>query len=57
LVCGSNIEDHLSSENKFDDVEDEYNDEDDVVALYENIIKLEIYESSYFQVIKIFFYV
>jgi hypothetical protein len=57
LVCGSNIEDPLSSGKKFDDVEDEYNDEDDIVALYENIIKLETYESSYFQVMKIFFYV
>jgi hypothetical protein len=30
---------------------DEYIDEDGVVALSENIIKLEIYESSYFELL------
>jgi hypothetical protein len=32
LDCGPNIEDHLSSREEFDDVEDEYSDEDHVVV-------------------------
>jgi hypothetical protein len=32
LDCSLNIEDRLSSGEEFDDVEDEYSNEDDVVA-------------------------